>query len=74
MSLDNLNDLPSSIKSDIEVQNCVTTLNNEFNLIKDAIDNINIYSAIDTLPMEIVQLLAWCKVGFINRCRKKRIS
>ena len=62
MSLDNLslNDLiPSSIKSDIEVQNCVTTLNNEFNLIKDAIDNINIYSAIDTLPMEIVQLLAW---------------
>ena len=62
MSLDNLNlnDLiPSSIKSDVEVQNCVTTLNDEFNLIKDAIDNINIYSAIDTLPMDIVQLLAW---------------
>ena len=62
MSLDNLNlnDLiPSSIKNDIEVQNCVTTLNDEFNLIKDAIGNINIYSAIDTLPMEIVQLLAW---------------
>lgn len=62
MSLDNLNlnDLiPSSIKSDTEVQNCVTTLNDEFNLIKSAIDNINIYSAIDTLPMDIVQLLAW---------------
>ena len=62
MSLDNLNlnDLiPSSIKSDVEVQNCVSTLNDEFNLIKSAIDNINIYSAIDTLPMDIVQLLAW---------------
>lgn len=55
-----LNELvPLSIKNDSEVQNSIAVLDDEFELIKDTLDGLYIYSAIDTLPMDIIQLLAW---------------
>lgn len=51
--------VPNSIKKDNEVKNIISTVDKEVNLINLAVDDLGIYSAIDTLPMDIVQVLAW---------------